>query len=169
MFWQRAAARGYENHSQIDSSPFFSLTWMKKSRKMNKLRMCERCCQLLAQAKGSYKRTLKLPWLGGQAVTLFPGKTFLHRNGKRIKLTSKIQLVVYYQCCVLIGWASEKRRLFGGKKGFKFSFNGKVGLSRYFWPTTVKRPPIKRTLSLVSKLTSFISLYKDPLFSGHLY
>ena len=49
------------------------------------------------------------------------------------EIISKIQLVVYYQCCVLIGWAttrlyviapsSEKRRLFGGKKGLKSSFN----------------------------------------------
>ena len=47
---------------------------------------------------------------------------------------SKIQLVVYYQWCVLIGWAttglyvkapysSEKRQLLGGKKGLKSSFN----------------------------------------------
>ena len=54
---------------------------------------------------------------------------------QEIKEISKIQLVVYYQCRVLIGWAatrlyviahysSEKRRLFGGKKGFKSKFNG---------------------------------------------
>ena len=46
---------------------------------------------------------------------------------------SKIQLVVYYQCCILIGWAatrlyviapsSKKRRVFGDKKGLKSSFN----------------------------------------------
>ena len=45
-----------------------------------------------------------------------------------IKDFSKIQLVVYYHCCILIGWAttrlyvmapsSEKHGLFGGKKGF---------------------------------------------------
>ena len=45
---------------------------------------------------------------------------------------SKIQLLVYDERCVLIGWAttsymlqptsSEKRRLFGGKKGLKSSF-----------------------------------------------
>ena len=52
-----------------------------------------------------------------------------------ISVFSKIQLVVYYQCRVLIGWAttrlyviahctsSEKRGLFGGKKGLKTSFN----------------------------------------------
>ena len=28
---------------------------------------------------------------------------------------------------------------------------------------------IKRTLSRVPKLTSYISLYNEPLFSGHLY
>ena len=28
---------------------------------------------------------------------------------------------------------------------------------------------IKRTLSQVAKLTSYISLYNEPLFSGHLY
>ena len=50
---------------------------------------------------------------------------------------SKIQLVVYYQCCILIGWgtirllcysplyiaSSEKCGPFGGKKGLKSSFN----------------------------------------------
>ena len=46
---------------------------------------------------------------------------------------SKIQLVVYYQCYILFGWAatrlyviapsSKKRGLFGGKKGLKSSFN----------------------------------------------
>ena len=30
-------------------------------------------------------------------------------------------------------------------------------------------PPIKRTPSRVPKLTSYISLYNQPLFSGHLY
>ena len=30
-------------------------------------------------------------------------------------------------------------------------------------------PPIKRTLSGVPKLTSFILLYNEPLFSGLLY
>ena len=44
---------------------------------------------------------------------------------------SKIQLVVYYQCCVLIGWAttklyvidpsSEKRRLFAAKKDWRLA------------------------------------------------
>ena len=29
-------------------------------------------------------------------------------------------------------------------------------------------PPIKRTLSRVPKLTSYISLYNEPLFRGHL-
>ena len=59
-------------------------------------------------------------WLWGYAATGF----------------SKIQLVVYYQCCILIGWAtirlyviahyiasSKKCGLFGGKKGLKSSFN----------------------------------------------
>ena len=48
---------------------------------------------------------------------------------------SNIQLLVYYQCSILISWAttytrlyiiytsSKKRRLFGSKKGFKSSFN----------------------------------------------
>ena len=36
--------------------------------------------------------------------------------------------------------------------------------------TSIKRTPsIKRTLSRVPKLTSYISLYNKPLFSGHLY
>ena len=36
--------------------------------------------------------------------------------------------------------------------------------------TLIKRiPSIKRTLSWVPKLTSYISLYNEPLFSGHLY
>ena len=41
--------------------------------------------------------------------------------------------------------------------------------------TPIKRTPIKRTpsikwtLSRVPKLTSCISLYNEPLFSGHLY
>ena len=30
-------------------------------------------------------------------------------------------------------------------------------------------PPIKQTLSRVPKLTSYISLYNEPLFSVHLY
>ena len=30
-------------------------------------------------------------------------------------------------------------------------------------------PPIKQTLNWVPKLTSHISLYNKPLFSGHLY
>ena len=49
-------------------------------------------------------------------------------------LKSKIHPVVYYQCCVLIGWATTrlyviahhlKRKvlLFGGKKGLKSSFH----------------------------------------------
>ena len=29
--------------------------------------------------------------------------------------------------------------------------------------------PIKRTLSRVPKLTSYVSLYNEPLFRGHLY
>ena len=34
----------------------------------------------------------------------------------------------------------------------------------------IKRTPsIKRTLSRVPKLTSYIFLYNEPLFSGHLY
>ena len=49
-------------------------------------------------------------------------------------IISNTQLMVYYQCCVLIGWAnilrgyilqptsSEKRGLFGDKKGLKSSF-----------------------------------------------
>ena len=57
------------------------------------------------------------------------------RGETAITKISKIQLVVYQQCCVLIGWAttrlyviahatsSEKRGLFGGKKGLKSSFN----------------------------------------------
>ena len=36
--------------------------------------------------------------------------------------------------------------------------------------TLIKRiPSIKRTLSWVPKLTSYISLYNEPLFRGHLY
>ena len=45
----------------------------------------------------------------------------------QLNIISKIQLVVYYQCCILIGWAttilyviahlsSKKRWLFGQKK-----------------------------------------------------
>ena len=30
-------------------------------------------------------------------------------------------------------------------------------------------PPIKRTQSGVPKLTCFVSLYNEPLFSGHLF
>ena len=55
----------------------------------------------------------------------------------------KIQLVVCYQCCVLIGWAttrlysSEKRRFW---KPWQWRLNrvllAKVVLSRYFWPTS---------------------------------
>ena len=40
---------------------------------------------------------------------------------KGVKEISKIQLLVYYQCCILIGSATN--RLFGGKKGLKSSFN----------------------------------------------
>ena len=29
-------------------------------------------------------------------------------QSKRLTLISKIQLVVYYQCCVLIGWATAR-------------------------------------------------------------
>ena len=36
--------------------------------------------------------------------------------------------------------------------------------------TSIKRTPcIKRTLSRVPKLTSYITLYNEPLFNGHLY
>ena len=57
-------------------------------------------------------------------------------NWEMANLISKIQLLVYNQCFVLIGWAttrifviasSEKRRpylwCFGGKKGLKSSCN----------------------------------------------
>ena len=40
-------------------------------------------------------------------------------KAERVKEISKIQLVVYYQCCILIGWATT--RLFGSKKGLKSS------------------------------------------------
>ena len=36
-------------------------------------------------------------------------------------------------------------------------------------PPIMRRPSIKRTLSRVPKRTSDISLYNEPLFSGHLY
>ena len=48
-----------------------------------------------------------------------------------VTMFSKIQVVVYYQCCwlveLLLGYmllptSSEKRRIFGGKKGLKFCF-----------------------------------------------
>ena len=42
-------------------------------------------------------------------------------KAKGVKEISKIQVVVYYQCCILIGLATT--RLFGGKKGLKSSFN----------------------------------------------
>ena len=40
----------------------------------------------------------------GRAGTL--GMTYKHFN--KACLISKIQLVVYYQCCVLIGWATTR-------------------------------------------------------------
>ena len=36
-------------------------------------------------------------------------------------------------------------------------------------PPIKRTPSIKRTLSRVPKLTSYIFLYNVPLFSGHLY
>jgi len=36
-------------------------------------------------------------------------------------------------------------------------------------PPIKRTPSIKGTLSLVPKLTCYISLYNEPLFSGHLY
>ena len=33
----------------------------------------------------------------------------------------------------------------------------------------LRGPPIKRTLSQVPKLKSYISFYNEPLFSGHLH
>ena len=36
-------------------------------------------------------------------------------------------------------------------------------------PPIKQTPSIKRTLSRVLKLTSYISLYNEPLFSRHLY
>ena len=36
-------------------------------------------------------------------------------------------------------------------------------------PPIKRTPSIKRTLSRVPKLTSYIFLYKEPLFSGHLH
>ena len=53
-------------------------------------------------------------------------EAYVGQHGVGIYFISKIQLVVYYQCCAVIGWATtrlEKRRLFGGKKGLKSSFN----------------------------------------------
>ena len=57
-----------------------------------------------------------------------------------------------------------------------------IQLSNYLWcsallysETSIKRTPIKQTpsfkqtLSQIPKLTSYISLYNEPLFSGHLY
>ena len=63
---------------------------------------------------------------------------------------SKIQIVVYYQCCVLIGWATARLYViahqwrkaplylscFGGKKGLKCSFDWrKIPVSIFSWPT----------------------------------
>jgi len=36
-------------------------------------------------------------------------------------------------------------------------------------PPSKRTPSIKRTLTLIPKLTSYISLYNEPLFSGHFY
>ena len=36
-------------------------------------------------------------------------------------------------------------------------------------PSIKRTPSTKRTLSQVAKLTSYIFLYNEPLFSGHLY
>ena len=59
------------------------------------------------------KTTVVLP--RGRSISVTGGD-----NG--IIVFSKIGVVVYYQCCVLIGWASEKSRIFGGKKRLKCCF-----------------------------------------------
>ena len=62
-------------------------------------------------------------------------------------MISKIQLVVYYQCCVLIGWATTRLYVIAHQwrkapalKPKQWRLNcillGKVVWSRYFWPTS---------------------------------
>ena len=65
------------------------------------------------------------------------------KSGAKISVFSKIQLVVYYEYCVLIGWAatrlyvSEKRRLWKPKQWrLNHVLLAQVVLSRYFWPTS---------------------------------
>ena len=93
-----------------------------------------------------------LKWLIFAKKVAFSNNPFVFRTSKKIvtRLTfiSKIQLVVYYQCCVLIGWATS--RLFviahwqrkapalrnknnGGWIAFCWSFV----LSRYFFDQLV--------------------------------
>ena len=53
---------------------------------------------------------LRATWhclLKNRLVKLEPN-TLNDRNLQRISLVSKIQLVVYHQCCVLIGWATSR-------------------------------------------------------------
>ena len=74
------------------------------------------------------KTTVVLP--RGRSISVTGGD-----NG--IIVFSKIGVVVYYQCCVLIGWASEKRRLWKPKQWrLNRVLLAKVVLSRYFWPTS---------------------------------
>ena len=60
---------------------------------------------------------------------------------------SKIQLVVYYQCCILIGWASTRLYVIAHKqwkapalkpkqRRLNHALLAKVVLSQYYWPTS---------------------------------
>ena len=59
-------------------------------------------CKHSLDGQETFVRPMALP-----GVLYATGKT-LNLSQKGINAISKIQLVVYYQCCVVIGWATTR-------------------------------------------------------------